>query len=172
MTRQRRAELVSHIFIVVMVLGFIYLLVGRSDAAVYGEWGITHADKNAKCDSDVKFVEFGHTRSYHTFEFTQGVGGWADATHAPGTRGSLYVHTSLGLEPHLNGFYLNYQLGPAYITSPDSNLASNFQVHHELGFGLHDVRGVRIGVVLKHFSNGGMVLPNKGRNFVGLRAGF
>lgn len=87
-------------------------------------------------------------------------------------RSSPFVEMLFGVEPKSKHLYMSYKLGPAIIMYPDALLGSHIQISHELGVGMRDDRDVRVGIVLKHFSNAGLVKPNVGRDFVLLRIEF
>lgn len=163
-----------------------YLILGLNVIPAYGatfaQWGIAseHPSKEASITS-VKFGEIGLSGEQGKLAYTAGVGYWMDTTGyrsqgnlfvSDRAENSWFVETLYGVEPHCGPVYLTYKLGPAIITHPDPLLGSNLQIAHELGFGLRDSRGVRVGIVLKHFSNAGIVRPNLGRDFVGLRIEF
>lgn len=134
----------------------------------YAQWGAGVMNDNQKEYSQVKYAELGKRASFRDAEYSIGMGGWIDKSHYPGAESSLYVQALAGLQPRLKNFVLGYFVGPAYITTPDKVLASNFQVSHELIIGVRDDRNVRVYFSVKHYSNAGMVLPNIGRNFAGV----
>ena len=145
----------------------------------FAQWGVASAHPGTKHFSDVKWAEFGSSGEKGRLAYTVGVGGWKDGTNYVGSsnigglqekaRDSFFFEALLGVEPKAEHFYLTYKLGPSIITHTDALLGSNVQMAHELGFGMYDKRNVRVGLVLKHFSNAGLVRPNLGRDFVGLR---
>lgn len=167
-------------------------------ANIFAQWGITSSTRETPDRSEVKFVEFGKAGEEGKLAYTLGVGGWSDNTHygkqalktkAPNdgvvhvdlpdnpfasqeAQSSAFVEALFGVEPKSDHFYMSYKLGPALITNPDAMLGSNIQCGHEFGLGMRDARDVRIGLVIKHFSNAGIVRPNLGRDFVGLRIEF
>lgn len=148
-------------------------------AAGFAQWGIAseHPSNNL---SAVKFVEFGKSGEEGKLAYTIGAGGWSDNTgykaeseigngYKTAAHSSLFLESLFGVEPKSEHFYINYKLGPVIITNTDALLGSNFQFGHELGIGMRDSKEVRVGLVIKHFSNAGIVRPNKGRDFVGVR---
>lgn len=140
---------------------------------VYAEFGTGVMNSSQTEYSQVKYGELGLRKRFNdTFEYDSGVGLWSDASRYPGAKSSLYLVARLGIEPHLRNLVVGYYLGPAFVTTPDTVLASNLQVSQELIVGVRDARNVRIYISVKHFSNAGILQPNKGRNFVGLGVQF
>ncbi len=162
----------------------------------FAQWGVEPEHPSGKSLDAVKFVEFGKSGEEGKLAYTVGVGGWIDNTGYTGSAGvsaptvktdhfqmkggelqekarsSAFVEALFGVEPKSDHFYMSYKLGPAFITNTDALLGSNVQCGHEFGFGMRDVRDVRVGIVIKHFSNAGIVRPNLGRNFLGMRLEF
>ncbi len=144
------------------------------------QWGIAseHPSENR---SAIKFIETGVSGEYGRMAYTLGLGGWSDSSGykvkaenwtSPEVSNSAFVEMLMGVEPYADRFYMTYKAGPAIITNTDCLLGSNIQVAHEFGLGMKDLRGVKVGLVLKHFSNAGIVKPNVGRDFIGLRVEF
>lgn len=134
----------------------------------YGEFGTS---MDAKNNPNEKLVEFGTQYHYEFFETEVGFGGWAGSSHL-GTKTSPYLQFMGGVEPRSQNMYMHYLVGPAFILWPDSVVASTAQVAHELGVGFMDERGCRVGVAYKHYSNGGAVKPNLGRDYLVIQAAF
>ena len=152
-----------------------------AEGLTYGQFGIGFDHPGMKKYSDVKYVEFGHMNSRGKCAYKIGGGAWIDNTgyakkddlFISAARESFYVNVLFGVEPKTDHFYLSYKVGPAVITHPDVLLGSMVQVSHELSFGMRDMQEVRMGMVIKHFSNGGVLSKyNEGRNFVGLEMAF
>lgn len=144
------------------------------NAAYYGEFGVAAAHKSQEL-SQVKFVEFGVQKPLtKSFDTRLGIGGWSDKTSYPNVRNSIYgtYQFMLQTKPVQGGMYAHYAVGPSVISHPDSLLGSHLQVCHTVGFGIADVREVRIGLVYKHFSNAGLKRPNSGRDLVGIEVQF
>lgn len=160
----------------ILILGMAPLV----EANVFAQWGVSAQHPGTQDMSAVKFVEFGRSGDYGRMAYTLGTGGWIDNTGYTAKSGdttytahsSYFVETLFGVEPKSDHFYLNYKLGPVIISDTDALLGSNVQCGHELGFGMLDARGVRVGIIIKHFSNAGLVRPNIGRNFIGMRMEF
>lgn len=146
------------------------------------QWGIASEHPGTSNLSSVKFLETGVAGEAGRMAYTVGVGGWADSSgykvdnttvwQANEVSNSAFVELLMGVMPRCEHGYITYKAGPAIITHTDVLLGSNIQIAHELGIGIRDSRDVRIGLVLKHFSNAGIVKPNQGRDFIGLRVEF
>jgi len=161
------------------IILFALLIVGlnckQSIADVYVEFGTAIAHANDRhIETGSKNIEFGYTNPLHWGRFQAGLGGWEDRSGWPGAEGSIYGQTSFGIEPDLGEWYVNYHIGPSYISTPDTMLGSRWQIFQELGLGVVDWHGRRIGIVIKHWSNGAWWgrRINKGRNFLNLRVQF
>lgn len=164
------------------ILFLIFALASTSNASMFAQWGLAsdHPTENSK--SLVKFAEAGLTGEKGKLAYTIGAGGWVDKSkfrtidytgrETSHVKDSGFMEALVGVDPQCGPVYLTYKLGPSYVAHNDSLLGSNFQVAHEFGIGLRDKRGVRVGIVLKHFSNAGLHLPNQGRDFIGLRIEF
>ena len=70
----------------------------------------------------------------------------------------------------LSGLVARVGVGPGFVTATDSRLSSIFEFHIQGFFGLEQ-DGWQVGILGDHFSNAGLVLPNLGRDFVGLGVG-
>lgn len=141
-------------------------------ATRYAEFGIMADTRSSVPYSDQKLVEIGEQWHGKLFEYTVGLGGWGDGDNVNGVKSSAYVQTLWGVEPRSEHFYLHYLVGPSLITHTDVMLGSHFEFAQEIGFGMLDVRGVRVGVAVKHYSDAGLTKTNEGRNFAVFTAGF
>lgn len=145
-------------------------------ANVYAQWGVAIDHPAGQTYSAVKYAELGMNKTINKFNYVVGIGGWTDITgyqyKGRTARNSSYILTMMGVEPSTNYMYINYRIGPALISTKDALLGSHFQIAQQLSIGMKDLRNVRIGLVLKHFSNAGMTEINTGRNFIGLEVGF
>ena len=148
------------------LLLFTLLLSTPSFAALNFEYGETVNGANDSPDG-AKYIDVSNHVSGHLFDHAYGVGGWWDRSRLAGVKNSGFVYYALGLEPRFKNFYFSYFVGPSLISSTDSRLGSNFQFTHDLGIGLKDSRGVRVGLCYRHFSNAGLKEPNAGRDLIG-----
>ena len=119
-----------------------------------------------KVNDSSKYLAIAMSQSATLFELQPEIGVWFD--NRKGCTNSAFITYMAGIEPRAKGYYVRYLLGPAYITNTDNRLGSNFQFTHELGVGVKDSRGVRLGIVYRHFSNAGLIQPNEGKDFCGL----
>jgi hypothetical protein len=156
------------------IVGLFLIYPSQIKAAVYGEFGTAIAHQIKTIETGAKNIEFGWTDSIYWGRYQVGLGGWEDKSGVPGVEGSLYGQLSFGLEPDLEGAYINYHIGPSFISQTDSMLGSRWQIFQEIGFGVKDYRDIRIGIVIKHWSNGAWWGNgvNSGRNFLNLRVQF
>ena len=84
---------------------------------------------------------------------------------------TFFGATTLGVRAQSKwGFYAEAGVGPAVISRTDDRLGSHFQALIDAGAGF-SADGVRVGVIGRHFSCGGLCNPNIGRNYVGVSAG-
>lgn len=154
----------------------ISLIYGTSHGATYAEWGIASTHPGTKDPSQVKWAEFGEAGESGKLAYSVGGGGWIDKTtyvaYGKAAQSAFYGNALFGVMPKAEHFYMSYKLGPAYVSRTDALLGSNLQIAHEFGIGFKDDRNVRIGFVVKHMSNGGIVKPNQGRDFAGVRIEF
>jgi hypothetical protein len=102
------------------------------------------------------------------------VGGWADKGNggAKNLKGSFYTAASIGVEVLLETVFARILVGPTLISHTDARLSTNFQIHHEFSLGIRGKNGLGIGLFLKHFSNGGIRLPNESRDLYGFLVQF
>jgi hypothetical protein len=93
------------------------------------------------------------------------VGGWIGGAGVP----SYYLSVPMGVEVWIpnTGAYCFLGVGPAWISNTDTELSSNWEFNPEFGCGLQGGFST-VGVKWVHFSNGGLKLPNQGRDMVGL----
>ena len=153
-------------------LVLIFLCSIPVSAQQYMEAGTGLWNETQKQNSDVKFIEYGGIAVGNRYNLLGGVGHWWDASHYFGAKDSFYFRTGLGVAIRTLPLCPSLYFGPAFITSPDTVLATNFQFALEGNLMLIDNRSMGLGITIKHFSNAGIVQPNIGRNFVGARVLF
>ena len=107
---------------------------------------------------------------YNVFDYKVELGGWYDDTKHRGARNSFFGSGSVGVDVDARNVYANWFFGGGLITTPDSSLGGYFQLFHDAEIGLQSYSKKRIGVFFKHISDAGIRKPNKGRNFLGLKA--
>jgi hypothetical protein len=94
------------------------------------------------------------------------IGFWGDGAH-DGRKSSLYVSTGPGLKVDLAPVEIRAGYGIGAISTPDAYLGGHIpQFQGELYIGLRDRRGNGIGLQYEHISSAGLVMPNKGRDFL------
>jgi hypothetical protein len=97
------------------------------------------------------------------------LGGWIGGRGEP----SWFVGAPVGVQVWIpiSGLYGFISVGPARISNPDWVLGGYGQFMTEFGFGLkNDSKNIEI--VWQHLSSAGLVMPNLGRDFVGVQVGF
>ena len=100
------------------------------------------------------------------FDYKYEFGGWVDNVSSD-RKSAGYASASLGIEPKFSDwFYINSFWGVALITNTDTQLSTPYEFMQDLGVGVKDSRGVRIGTGYKHISNAGIKQPNRGRDFL------
>jgi len=118
----------------------------------------------------IAFLDALSNRWVYQVEF----GGWADKGAGGPKRlsGSLYLSASIGVEVVMESVFARILVGPTLISNTDDRLSTNFQIHHEFSLGVRGKNGLGIGAFLKHFSNGGIKLPNESRDIFGFLVQF
>jgi len=97
------------------------------------------------------------------------IGVISDMKQGLGRNSGLFVSYAAGPKMQLGPVQTRYLWGVGYLSHPDQLLSSHFQFTHDLTIGLYDrTSGLSLGY--KHISNAGITLPNRGRDFVTLRA--
>lgn len=96
------------------------------------------------------------------------LGGWIGGSGKP----SWFVAAPVGLRVWIpsTGYYATAAVGPSYISAPDELLGGHWQFCPEFGAGLKTEKA-EIGLTWLHFSSAGLVMPNQGRDFLGIRIG-
>lgn len=79
---------------------------------------------------------------------------------------------SIGVQPEWGPFSLYFFQGVALLSGTDKFLSTPYQFMEEAGLQWRGKDGTFIGLGLRHISNGGLRLPNIGKDFIGLSAGF
>lgn len=154
-----------------LILAMILFLAPSLSIAGHGSFlkyglGFNAPDQNSL--ADIKLISLGYQGELFLIDQKFEFGGWADNTGHTGSKNGGFGSWSIGLDPRLSiPFYINWFSGVALITSPDALLGSCFQFTHDFGVGFRDNRGVSLGFYYKHFSNAGIVQPNRGRDFFG-----
>lgn len=132
------------------------------------KYGLGFGVPQQKSISQVKLISVGNQYESKIFDYKFEAGGWADNTHYHGVKNSGFISMSLGVEPKIETIFIHWFTGVAAITDTDVLLGSWYQFCHDFGVGLHDKRKVKFGFHYKHFSNAGIRMPNRGRDFFGV----
>lgn len=123
--------------------------------------------------AEVKLFELGYQVPLtEVIHHKLGVGVWADSRNSDQRKSAGYGSYSLGVRVEPGGFYAESFWGVAGITHTDQLLSSVFEFTQDFAVGAQDRKGRFIGVSYKHFSNAGITLPNRGRDFVIINVGF
>lgn len=97
------------------------------------------------------------------------VGLWTDVG-GQGRKSSLFVQYQWGIRPQSEHFYTKAFIGPALISTTDSQLGGNFQFAEDVGFGFQD-KNSYVGFNYGHKSSAGIFAPNKGRDAITVELG-
>lgn len=165
---------VSAINLATIILVMLFLSIPKS----YGDdltmkYGLGFDLPHQTDPGEAKFVSLGH-QHHISRVFTQriDVGAWFNEQPDYRRKSSAFQSYSLGIRVEPGYFFAETYWGIANITQTDTVLSTNFQFTEELTFGVKDNNGKWIGIGIKHFSNAGIQLPNKGRNFYTINLGF
>ncbi len=90
-------------------------------------------------------------------------GGYSESL--AGRSGAVVVKAQIGAKPGpVTGVYGYAFFGPAYISTTDAQLSTNFQFATDVGFGVRD-ETTFMAFGYAHISNAGIKLPNAGRDY-------
>lgn len=82
---------------------------------------------------------------------------------------SLFASAGGGYRVQLDsGLFFEAFLGPGFVHSTDAHSSSHIEIMHDINAGFMK-DGFGIGLGYKHISNAGLVPPNLGRDFAGMR---
>lgn len=156
--------------ITVLTLIFLLLIPSLSKADSYASFMLGEFHSADKSPVEVKFVNIG-IRKPLALGLTQQmeVGGWTDSG-GNGRKGSAYGAYQVGVE--VDSFILaRFMAGPAFISTPDTYLGASFpQFTEELFLGLCGKNNNTVGLKYKHVSSAGLIMPNMGRDMIGIEA--
>lgn len=94
-------------------------------------------------------------------------GFWGDGSGDPSRRSSAYGSTGPGFEVDLSPIEIRSSWSLAYISTPDGYLGARFpQFNDDIYLGVRDKNQTGIGLSYGHLSSAGLVMPNKGRDFL------
>ena len=94
-------------------------------------------------------------------------GGWI--SRQDDRRSSPYASFQWGYRVQMTwGLFFEAAVGPGYVHALDARSSSHVNIFHDLGVGWLQ-NGYGLGLGFKHISNAGIVPPNLGRDFLGVR---
>lgn len=154
---------------ILAVLAILISTNATADAVLF-RYGLGFNAPGQQGRGEIKFFSIGLETDHKAPWVTMTeLGVIADQKDYLGRRSGLYLATAVGSKMQLGPIQTRYLWGVAYISHTDQLLSSNMQFTHDLTFGAYDLKsGLSLGY--KHISNAGIVLPNRGRDFVTLRA--
>lgn len=157
----------------VAFLSFLFGLLAISQAnadAVFFRYGLGFGAPQQNGRGEIKWFSLGIEQDHKAPWVTQAeLGVIADQKDYLGRRSGLFLGTTVGPKMQLGPVQTRYLWGVAWISTTDALLSSHMQFTHDLTLGLYDRKsGLSLGY--KHISNAGITLPNRGRDFVTLRA--
>lgn len=156
-----------------MRLLIILLLAFSSSAqadAIWFRYGLGFGAPQQTGRGEIKWFSVGVEREHRAPYVSQAeIGVIADMRDSLGRRSGLFANYTIGPKMQLGPVQTRYLWGVGYLSHTDQLLSSHFQFTHDLTFGLYDPKsGLSLGY--KHISNAGITLPNRGRDFITLRA--
>jgi len=131
------------------------------------KYGLGFGQPNQDGVAETKYISFGYQNGMsNVFDYKLDLGAWFDSLDPDKEkRSSGFASSSIGVRVNPNWFYAETFFGVSYITQVDTQLSTQFEFTEELGIGIKDEYGKTIGFEYRHFSNAGIALPNKGRDF-------
>jgi len=146
----------------------IFLMASKSNAYELGiKYGLGFGVPEQQEPSEVKFVSVEIQNSLGSLlKHKLAAGGWFDPKPVLKRSGASFGAYSIGIKVEPGIFYAENFFGVSLISQTDSMLSTNFEFTEEIGIGIQDALGRFLGFQWKHFSNAGIQLPNKGRDFM------
>lgn len=83
-----------------------------------------------------------------------------------------YLQAGVGVQPEYGPVYIYFYQSVGLLSHTDNYLSTHFQFFEDVGIGFRGKDRTFIGIGYKHISNGGIKLPNKGKDLIGLHLGF
>jgi hypothetical protein len=145
---------------------FSFPLKSLASEGSFLKYSVSASDKFAT----QKGLSFGYQEEILFLDVKWEAGFWADNSGRQGAKSSAFGSYSVGLEPTVGSFYVNFFQGVGLITHPDTVLGGPFQFFEDIGLGIRDLeRGISIGLQYKHISSAGIFQPNLGRDTFGIQ---
>jgi len=160
-----------------LVLAWVIMIVvglaSVADAYELGiKYGLGFGVPEQQEPSEVKFVSVEIQNSLGSLlKHKLAAGGWFDPKPVLKRSGASFGAYSIGIKVEPGIFYAENFFGVSLISQTDSMLSTNFEFTEEIGVGIQDTLGRFLGFQWKHFSNAGIQLPNKGRDFLLISTG-
>jgi len=141
----------------------------NADAVLF-RYGLGFGAPNQSGRGEIKWFSIGIEKDHSQPWASQvELGVISDMRESQGRRSGLFASYAVGPKMQLGPVQTRYLWGVGYLSHPDSLLSSHLQFTHDLTIGLYDRKsGLSLGY--KHISNAGITLPNRGRDFITLRA--
>lgn len=152
-----------------LVLCLLFPTISSADAILF-RYGLGFGAPNQVGRGEIKWFSIGIEKDHQTPWVSQAeLGVISDMKQGLGRQSGLFVSYAAGPKMQLGPVQTRYLWGVGYLSHTDSLLSSHFQFTHDLTIGLYDLKsGLSLGY--KHISNAGITLPNRGRDFITLRA--
>jgi hypothetical protein len=119
--------------------------------------------------SALKQLEIGLEERLHWIDLKTSWGYYFDDTGYHGAHDSWYVCETFDLGPRFTFLNIGASFGIAYLGRPDTVNSSSFEFAPGAEATIIDNRNVQVGAYFEHFSNAGLLKPNLGRSFLGIR---
>jgi len=138
------------------------------------KFGLGFNQPNQDGTAETKYLSIGIQDDIsRVFKHKFDLGAWFDSLDADKQkRSSGFVSSSLGIKVEPGFMYMETFWGVSYITQTDIQLGTQFEFTEEIGIGIQDLSGKFMGLEYRHFSNAGISLVNKGRDFILINVGF
>lgn len=159
------------IYLILFIVFIGWSLTSKADQFDF-KYGLEFGMPNQVDTAESKLVALEYQDDLNFFvQHKIGIGAWFDDHPEFKRTNSTFISYSIGIQVLPGFFYLENFFGIAYIGQTDSMLSSNLEFIEEIGIGMQDMIGRFIGIEYRHFSNAGISLPNKGRDFILINTG-
>lgn len=156
------------LYLIGFVLGLLLIasLNVKASDEVFVKYNVNVANGSV---ADAKALGVGYVTDLNNiFKIKYEVGHIFD--HRRGAKDSYFGFVGLGIQPEFGPVFINFFQNIGGITTIDKYLGGRFQFNEELGLGVKDQRTkVAISMFYSHISNAGLVQPNMGKDFGGLK---
>jgi len=136
------------------------------------KYGVGFGLPNATDNTEAKLLSFEASNELGSlFRHKLSLGAWFDPHPEFNRSSAAFGAYSAGLRVEAGYLYIENYFGFGWISQVDSMLSTSFEFTEEIGAGIKDEKGRFIGIEYRHFSNAGIQLPNKGRDFILINTG-